>query len=184
MAEVIAAYLFSDNLKKGIYYAGSSHIRKDVCKKDYGLQLFSTGGVLSHKYPARVCCLTFHQQPKYWQNAADFDYLEGIFKNHGKSFAVDTNDPAISRLKLKSDINQQGIALSEAFDGYIMLNQSKDYQPCGFVPGYYDDDFAKVVWDRLRKRGILERLPPEYSQWKEKTPTGEELMKLIRDGLH
>ena len=183
MAEVIGSYLF-DSKKKGIYYAGSAHIRKDLCKKDYGVRLFSTGGILSLKYPDRVCCLTFHMEPRFWQNVSDFDYLEEIFKHYEKPFAVDTNDPNISRLKLKSDINQQGVSLSEAFDGYIMLNQNKDYHPCIFVPDFYNDEFAKVVWDKLRKRGMLERLPPEYSQWKEKTPTGEELMKMIKEGLH
>ena len=184
MADIIAAYSYKMNLIKGIYYAGSSHIRKDLKMKNYGRRYFSCGGILSRNYHGRVCCLTFHMESKFWQNASDFDYLEEIFNNYGSPFAVNTNDPNIRRLKLKSDIDQQGVALSEAFDGYIMLNQNKDYQSCGFVPGFYDDEFAKVVWERLSKRGMLERLPPEWSQWKEKTPTGEDLVKMIKEGLH
>jgi len=183
MAAIIEAHVFGRGLK-GIYYAGSSHIRKDLQKKDSGRQYFSTGGILARKYPGRVCCLTFHKQPEFWQNVIDFNYLEELFTSYGKSFAVDTKDLPISQLKLKSDIAQEGVTLCEAFDGYIMLNQDKDYQPCDFIPGFYDDAFAKDVWDRLREEGKLKHLPPELSKWREKTPTGEELMKMIRQGLH
>ena len=181
MADVIEMYRYRMNLIKGIYYAGSSHIRKDLQKKDYGRRYFSAGGILAHKYPGRVCCLTFHKQPELWQNVRDFNYLEELFTSYGKSFAVDTMDSKISHLKLKGDIAAEGIALPEAFDGYIMLNQDKDYQFCDFIPGFYDDEFAKVVWYRLRKdKERFERLPPELR----KTPTGEQLMELIRQGLH
>jgi hypothetical protein len=183
MSAIIGAHIFGRGLK-GIYYAGSSHIRKDLMKKDYGLQLFSVGGTLARKYPGRVCCLTFHNQLKYWQNVSDFNYLEGLFKSSGKPFVIDTNDPRISHLKLKSDLALEGVALYEAFDGYIMLNQDRDYKPCDFVPGFYDDEFAKVLWDRLRKKGELEQFPSEFERFKTETPTGEELMKMMRQGLH
>lgn len=62
MAEVIAVHVFANIDRKGIYYAGSAHIRKDLRKKDYGLRLFSAGGILSRKYPGRVCSLTFHKE--------------------------------------------------------------------------------------------------------------------------
>jgi len=178
MSAVIEAHVFKSGLK-GIYYAGSSHIRKDLQKKNYGRQYFSAGGILTRKYPGRVCCLTFHKQPELWQNVNDFNYLEEVFQSYGKSFAVDAKDPPISRLKLKSDVLQDGVALCEAFDGYIMLNRDKDYQPCAFVPDFYDDEFAKVVWDKLREDGVLERLPPELTKWKDKIPTGAELTWMV-----
>jgi len=183
MAAIIEAHVFGLGLK-GIYYAGSSHIRRDLQKKDYGRQYFSAGGILAHKYPGRVCCLTFHKKREFWQEATDFSSLEELFKSLGKPFAVDTNDSRISHLRLKGEIVAGGIALAEAFDGYIMLNRDDDYQPCALVPGFYDDEFAKVVWDRLRKRKILERFPPEFERFKTETPTGEELMKMIKEGLH
>lgn len=184
MADVIEMYRYNMNLVKGIYYAGSSHIRKDLLKKGYGRQYFSAGGILAHRYPGRVCCLTFHSRPTNWQNVSDFNYLEELFKSYGKSFAIDTKDSLISHLKLKSDIAEEGVALNEAFDGYIILNPNEEYTQCTFVPGFYDDEFAKVVWDRLRKRKVLERLPPEFERFKTETPTGEELMKMIGQGLH
>jgi len=184
MADVMEMYRYEMNLTKGIYYAGGSHIRKDLQKKDYGRRYFSAGGILARKYPGRVCCLTFHKKPEYWQNISDFNSLEELFKSHGRSFATDTDYPRISHLKLKSDIVQQGIALNEAYDGYIMLNLNSDYQHCAFVPGFYNDEFARNVWNRLRKRGLLERLPKELERFKTKTPTGEQFMELIRQGLH
>jgi hypothetical protein len=180
MSAVIEAYIFQSGLK-GIYYAGSSHIRKDLQKKDNGRQYFSTGGILTRKYPGRVCCLTFHKQPEFWQNVNSFNYLEELFQSFGKSFAVDTKDPPISRLKLKSDVLQDGVSLSEAFDGYVILNLDKDYQPCSHVPDFYDDEFAKIVWDRLRGNGVLERLPQELAKWKDKTPTGSELTWMVEE---
>jgi hypothetical protein len=180
MSTVIEAHVFKSGLK-GIYYAGSSHIRKDLQKKNYGRQYFSAGGVLTRKYPGRVCCLTFHKQPELWQNVNDSNYFEELFQSYGKSFAVDTKNPPISRLKLKSDVLQDGVALCEAFDGYIMLNRDKDYQPCAFVPGFYDDEFAKIVWSKMREAGALERLPPELAKWKEKTPTGSELTWMVEE---
>jgi hypothetical protein len=179
MADVIEMYRYEMNLVKGIYYAGGSHIRKDLQKKGYGRRYFSAGGILARKYPGRVCCLTFHNSPEYWQNASDFNDFEELFKSHGKSFAVDTKGSPIGQIRLKSDVAQEGVELYEAFDGYIMLNRDKDYQPCALVTGFYDDEFAKIIWDRLRKRGLLQKLPPELSQWKEKTPTGEELTWMI-----
>jgi len=181
MADVIEMYRYDLNLCKGIYYAGGSHIRKDLQKKDYGRRYLSAGGILARKYPGRVCCLTFHNEPEFWQNISDFNSLEELFRSHGRSFATDTDDPRISHLKLKSDIVQQGIALNEAYDGYIMLNLNSDYEICPIIPGFYDDEFAKIVWDRLRNRGLLEKLPPELSQWKEKTPTGEELTRMVEE---
>jgi hypothetical protein len=178
MSAVIEAHVFGRGLK-GIYYAGGYHIRKDLQKKGYGRRYFSAGGILARKYPGRVCCLTFHKKPYFWQNTSDFDRLEELFKSHRRSFAVDTNNPRISHLKLKSDVVQEGIALTEAYDGYIMLNLNSNYQICPIIPGFYDDEFAKIVWDRLRKKGLLEKLPPELSQWKQKTPTGEELTWMI-----
>jgi hypothetical protein len=179
MADVIEMYRYEMNLVKGIYYAGGSHVRKDLKKKGYGRRYFSAGGILARTYPGRVCCLTFHKKPKFWQNTSDFDCLEELFKSHKRPFAVDTSNPKISHLKLKSDVLQDGIALTEAYDGYIMLNLNSNYQICSIIPGFYDDEFAKIVWDRLRKKGLLEKLPPELSKWKEKTPTGEELKWII-----
>jgi hypothetical protein len=183
MSDVIEVYRSEINLTKGIYYAGRKHIRKDLKQKNYGRRYFSAGGLLAQRYPGRVCSLTFHIQPENWQNESDFEHLEKLFENHGKPFAVDTNNPEIRQLKLKSDILTEGIELHKAFDGYIVLNQNKDYQPCSFVPGFYDDEFAKVVWNRLRKQGVLEKLPPEFEQFKKKTPTGKELQKMIEQGL-
>jgi len=179
MSAVIEAHIFGAGLK-GIFYAGTAHIQKDLGKKSYGRQYFSAGGILSRKYPGRVRCITFHRSPESWQNVSDFNYLEELFKSYGKPFAVDTHDSRISHLRLKSDVTQQGVALHEAFDGYIMVNQYNDYQRCTLIPGFYDDEFAKIVWDRLRKdRERFEQLPPEMR----KTPTGEELIKMIKEGL-
>jgi hypothetical protein len=183
MAEVIAAYMFDGSGRKGIYYAGGAHIRKDLREKSYGLRLFSAGGILVRKYPGRVCSLTFHKQRHHWQNLNDFEFLEQRYEKHAKSFAVDTASAMTSHLKLKSKVSDQSVTLNEAFDGYIMLNLDKDYHPCSLVSGFYDDAFAEVVWARLRKDGTLDRLPPEWSRWREKTPTGEELAKMIGDGL-
>jgi len=180
MSAVIEAHVFGRGLK-GIYYAGGSHIRKDLQKKGYGRRYFSAGGILARKYPGRVCCLTFHKKPEFWQNTTDFNCLEELFKNHGRPFATDTDDPRISHLKLKSDIVQEGIALNEAYDGYIMLNLNSDYQICSIIPGFYDNEFTKIIWDRLRNRGLLEKLPLELSQWKEKTPTGKELTRMVKE---
>jgi len=69
------------------------------------------------------------------------------------------------------------------FDGYIILNKNQDYHRCAFVPGFYDDEFAKIAWERLRKHGYLERLPPEFEEYKSRTPTGKELMALIEKGF-
>ena len=183
MAEVINVYLFKPKLK-GIYYAGAAHIRKDLRQKNYGRRLFSAGGILYRKYPGRVCCMTLHSRPENWQDPNDFQKMEKIFIEHGNPFAIDTKNPKIANLRLKSDIKEQGVSLQEAFDGYIMLNQDKDYQPCTFILGFYDDEFAKVVWDRLRKNGLLKRFPPELQKWKHKPWTGEELMELMKQGLH
>lgn len=184
MSAVIETHVFKSGLK-GIYYAGSSHIRKDLKKKDDGRQYFSAGGVLARKYPGRVCCLVFHKQPELWQNESYFNRLEELFQSYGKPFAVDTKYPPLCRLKLKSDVLQEGVALCEAFDGYIMLNRDKDYRPCALVPGFYDDEFAKIVWDKLREAGVLERFPPELAKWKDKTPTGAELTWMVGElGLH
>jgi hypothetical protein len=110
--------------------------------------------------------------------------MEQLFKSRGKAFAVDADDPAISCLKIKSVVSPEGVGLSEAYDGYIMLSLNEDGQPCRLIPGFYTDDFAKVVWERVRKRGLLQRLPEQYSQWRQKTPTGEELAKMVEEGLH
>jgi hypothetical protein len=184
MAEVIAAHLFDGSGKKGIYYAGSAHIRKDLREKNYGLRLFSAGGILSRKYPDRVCSLTFHKQRHHWQNTNDFEFLEQLYEKHTKSFAVDTSQPRVSQLKLKSDVSTQGVPLGETFDGYIMLNLDKDYHPCSFIPGFYDDKFAKAVWDAFREKGDLKRLPPELEEYKTKPWSGKELMDLMKQGLH
>ncbi|MHC4298586.1 MAG: hypothetical protein ACYS7Y_14910 [Planctomycetota bacterium] len=180
MAAVIEAHIFESGLK-GIYYAGSSHIRKDLQKKGYGRQYFSAGGVLARKYPGRVCCLAFHKQPELWQNVSDFNHLEELFQTYGRPFAIDTKVSPISRLRLKGDILQEGVPLCDAFDGYIMLNRDKDYQPCALVPGFYDDKFARIVWGRFRKAGYLDRLSPELSKWKDKAPTGAELTWMIEE---
>jgi hypothetical protein len=183
MADTIEAYLADDNLDKAIYYAGGHHVRKDLRSKDFSRRLFSTGGLLSRKYPQRVCSLALHKSPEWWQDNSSFDYLERLFQSHGKSFAIDSNDPRVNHLKLKGDIAQEGLALHEVFDGYIMLNRDKDYNSCTLIPGFYTDEFAKEVWERLRKEGLLQRLPSELSQWKDKAWTGEELTKLIEAGL-
>jgi len=179
MADIIEMYRYEMNLIKGIYYAGGSHVRKDLQKKDYGRRYFSAGGILARTYPGRVCCLTFHKKPEFWQNTSDFARIEELFKSHKRPFAVDTSNPKVSHLKLKSDVFQEGVAVTEAYDGYIMLNLNSNYRNCSIIPGFYDDDFAKIVWDRLREKGLLEKLPPELSKWKEKTPTGEELTWMI-----
>jgi len=185
MADVIEMYSQSLGPVRAIYYAGSSHIRKDLRIKDYGRRFFSAGGILARKYPGRVCSLTFHMEPRFWQNANDFDYIEELFEKGGKkSFGIDTNDSRIVQLKLKSNIFKTGVALKEAFDGYIMLNQNKDYHPCDIVPGFYDDEFAKIIWDKLKKEGRLKHLPPEFQEWQNKTPTGSDLEKMIKEGLH
>jgi hypothetical protein len=184
MADVIEVYLNSIGRCKAIYYAGSSHIRKDLEKTDCGRRYFSTGGILTSKYPGRVFCATFHMEPQYWQGVGDFNLIEQLYQNHGKSFAMDTNDSRISGLRLKSTLSPEGVLLKDAFDGYIVLNRDSDYQSCGFVPGFYDDEFARTVWERLRKDGTLSHLPPPFDKYRNKIPTGEEIMTMIKKGLH
>jgi hypothetical protein len=183
MSDVIEMYRYEMNLVKGIYYAGRAHIRKDLKKKNRGRRYFTAGGMLARRYPGRVCSLTFHIAREKWQNASDFDYLEQLFESHRKPFAIDTCEPQISHLKLKSDVKSKGVALNLAFDGYIMLNKYSDYHSSGLIPGFYDDQFAEVVWERLREQGLLEKLPPQLSQFKHKTPTGEELTKMVQEQL-
>ena len=183
MAQVIAAYLLDGSGRKGIYYAGGHHIRKDLRKKDSGRRLFSTGGILTRKYPGKVCSLAFHKGHEWWKSKSDFNYLEELFKNHGKPFAVDTVNAKLAKLKMKSDVDENGVALKEAFDGYIMLNLNKNYHFCSLMPEVYTDEFAKEAWETLRKEGKLKSLPPELSQYKKKIPTGKELMELIKQGL-
>jgi len=48
----------------------------------------------------------------------------------------DTADQRINRFKLKSDVSIQGIPLTEAFVGYIVLNLYKDYHDCSLVFGF------------------------------------------------
>jgi len=66
-------------------------------------------------------------------------------------------------------------------NNFIMLNRGKGYQPCAFVPGFYDDDFANAVWDRFREAGYLDRLPPALSKWKDRAPTGAELTWMVEE---
>lgn len=184
MAEVMAIYLFDGSGQKGIYYAGSAHIRKDLRKKGYGLHLFSAGGILSRKYPGRVCSLTFHKEHQDWQNSSDFNFFEQRYERYAKAFALDTADPRINRFKLKSDVSSQGVPLTEAFDGYIVLNLYKDYHDCSLVPGFYNDDFAKEIWERVRKDiERLAKLPPELEKFKNRPWSGKELKELMKQGL-
>ena len=60
----------------------------------------------------------------------------------------------------------------------------KDYHPCRLIPGFYDDEFAKTVWNKFRKAGVLEKLPPKWEEFKKRDPTGDELRKMIEQGLH
>lgn len=185
MAEVMAIYLFEGRQQKGIYYAGSAHIRNDLRKKGYGLHLFSAGGILSRKYPGRVCSLTFHKEQQDWQNASDFNFFEQLYERYAKPFVIDTADPRINRFKLKSDVTSQGVPLTEAFDGYIVLNLYEDYHDCSFVPGFYNDNFAKEIWEKVRKD--IERLteiPPELEKFKDRPWSGKELRELMKQGLH
>ena len=183
MAEVIATHLFDESGKKGIYYAGSAHIRKDLREKDYGLRLFSAGGILVRKYPKRVCSLTFHKESRDWQNLSNFQSLEQLHKRYAKAFAVDTTNPRINHFKLKSDVSRKGVPLTEAFDGYIVLNLYKDYHDCSLVPDFYDDDFAKEIWERLRKdKERFAKFPPELEKFKNRPWSGKELRELMKQG--
>ena len=184
MAELIAIFLFDGNVRKGIYYAGAHHVRKDLRIKYSGRRLFSTGGVLSRKYPGRVCSLALHKKPEWWQSEGHFNYLEQFFKDHGKPFAIDSSDSRIAHLKIKSDVSEKGITLPEVFDGYIMLNLDKNYTHCDFIPGFYDDEFVEEVWHQLREEGQLKRFPAELQKWKQTPWTGEEFMELMKQGLH
>ena len=184
MAEVIAMHLFNKSGQKGIYYAGSSHIRKDLQSKDYGLRVISTGGILSRKYPGRVFTLTFHKGEQDWQTPSDFYYFEKLYKQYPDGFGIVSSDTRIRHFMLESDISTKGISLEEALDGYIMLNRYKDYNQCSLIPGFYDDEFAKVVWNRLRKKGMLNRLPAELGEYKTRPWNGDELADLINRGLH
>lgn len=185
MGDVMEMYRLKENVVKGIFYAGSSHIRKDMQKKGNGRPYFSAGGRLVRKYPNRIFCITFHMLPRFWQNENDLQYLEELFKSHGKPFAVDTKYLKEGDLKVQSSISKDGMKLPEVFDGYIMLNLNNDYHRCSLIPDFYDDEFAKVAWERLRKHGILKRFPDEgeLARFKTKTPTGEELMKMVENGL-
>jgi hypothetical protein len=180
MADVIECCRRDLGLSRGIFYGGAAHVRRDLT----GRRHFTTGGLLARHYPGRICCLTLQRELDRWQGAEGAAPMEHLFQSQGQPFAVDTNDPAIRGLKLKSDVAPEGVDLSEAFDGYIMLSLDKDRQPCRLIPGFYTDDFAKIVWERARKKGLLPYLPEQYSQWREKTPTGAELAQMVEEGLH
>jgi hypothetical protein len=180
MADVIECCRHDLGLSRGIFYGGAAHVRKDLT----GRRHFTTGGLLARHYPGWICCLTLQREPDRWQGAEGPARMEQLFQSLGKPFAVDTNAPTLRSLKLKSDVSPEGVDLSDAFDGYIMLSLDKDRQPCHVIPGFYTDDFAKIVWERARKRGLLPYLPEQYSQWRQKTPTGEELAKMVEEGLH
>lgn len=184
MAAVIAAHLFDGSGRKGIYYAGSAHIRKDLREKSNGMRLFSAGGILSRKYPSRVFTLTFHKESKDWQNSSNFQLLEKLYTKCGKAFAVDSSNERVNHLKLKSEVFAQGAPLGKVFDGYIVLNLYKDYQISSFIDGFYDDEFAKTVWERFRQEGTLKRLPPELEDYKTKPWSGKELIDLMKQGVH
>ncbi len=128
--------------------------------------------------------LTFHKENQDWQNSSNFQSLEQLYRRCSKPSAVDTTNPEINKFKLKSDVFTQGVPLGEAFDGYIMLNFYKDYHAGSFIPGFYDDEFAKAVWNRLRKEGKLKYFPPELEDYKTKPWSGKELINLMRQGLH
>jgi len=183
MAHIIEVSLFKPGYK-GIYYAGRSHVRKDLQAKNYGRRYFSAGGRISRKSPEKVYCIALHNKDM-WKNRSDFEYLEKTFGSYGKPLAIDGDDPKIHSLKLTSDIDGEEITFSKAFDGYILLNFDKDYHPCSFIPGFYDDEFAKAVWDRLRKdEERFEKLPPELEKFKTQAWSGKELRDLMRQGLH
>ncbi len=184
MADIIESCRYNLGLSRGIFYGGAGHVRKDLMQKSYGRRYFSVGGLLARRYPGRVCCLTLQRKVEDWQHTEDWACLERLFQSRGRALAIDSNDPALDGLKLKSTVRPEGVRLSEAFDGYIMLSPNKDRQPCRLIPGFYTDDFAQVVWERFREKGWLQRLPEPYSQWREKTPTGAELEKMVEEGLH
>jgi len=185
MSDVIEMYRYEMNVVKAIYYAGSQHIRKDLKMKGYGQRYYAAGGLLAGRYPDRVCCLAFHQRPQYWKDPNDFEFFEQLYKNHNEPFAIDTNNPKIRHLTLKSDVTQEGVALHQAFDGYIMLNLEKDYSQCDFIPGFYDDKFAGEIWERLRKdKESFEKFPPELEKFKTRPWSGEELRELMKQGFH
>jgi hypothetical protein len=110
----------------------------------------------------------------------DFRIVERLLDEYKKPFAIDTSDRALKHLILKSDVDDEGVALAKAFHGYIVLNRDEDYTQSSLIPGFYDDEFTKKIWDELRSQGKLKDLP---KKWKRKTPTGEDFMEMLDEGL-
>ncbi len=183
MAEVIAMHLFDKSRQKGIYYCGSSHIRTDLKQKVYGLRYFSAGGLLSRKYPGRVFALAFDRAPQDWRESSRCGFFEELYGQRGEGFGMDTADPRIGQFMLNSDVTTNGVPLDQAFDGYIVLRPYKDYRPCAIIPGFYDDQFAEVVWTRCQKEGLLNQLPRELEKFKSRPWSGEQLVDLMKQGF-
>jgi len=183
MASIIEATLLQYQGLKGIFYGGYAHIRKNMHKKDYGRVHLKLGGLLDQAYPGRVFSITLHQMPRDWADPRSNDIVETLLERSGRPIGFDLSDHQVGDLRTFYSGIIESEKLRQMFDGYIILNRNRDYNRCAFVPGFYDDEFAKIVWERLRKHGYLERLPHEFEEYVHRMPTGEELMALIEKGL-
>lgn len=176
MADVIETHLFEPG-RKGIYYAGTGHVSKGLHKKDYGRRHFKTGGLLDHRYPGRVFAITFHLLPAPWRDRKDLMGIEQILSNMKRPIAFDIANSPASELRFA----EAGASLTQTHDGYIILCRNRDYNKCTLMPEVYSDDFAKGLWDMWREDGTLDRFPDAWSFLKERPPTGEELIRLMKE---
>jgi len=183
MASIIEATFLQYQGLKGIFYGGYAHIRKNIHKKDYGRMHFKLGGLLDQAYPGRVFSITLHQMPRDWADPKSNEAVEALLERSGRPIGFDLSGHQIGDLRTFYSGIKESEKLSQMFDGYVILNRNGDYHKCAFVPNFYDDEFAKIVWERLRKHGYLERLPHEFEEYRRRIPTGEELMALIEKGL-
>jgi hypothetical protein len=161
MAAVIDMYMRKFAVCNAIYHAGSDRIQKAWGSKTYGRHFLSAGGILARKYPERVFAITFHKERNWWLNEADFLSVEQLFLNHGRSLALDTDDPRLKGLRIghHASIAKDGEALDEAYDGYIILNRDADYRRCTLIHKFYGNASAKVVWSRLRQSLVGSKTP-------------------------
>jgi len=178
MSDVIEAYCLRSR-DKGVYFAGSGHVSKALMQMGSGgRRCFGVGGLLSRLYPGRVFCITLPQSPHLWQTGDHPQYFEKLSKKAGRRVGLDTADCSAD-LRLASQVYEAGVPLAEAYDGIIVIDMD-DNDQITLIPGFYDDEFAKIVWERSREMGKLENFPPEF---RTKPPTGQELETMLKQGV-
>ena len=174
MADVIELHLLGAGTpSKGIYFAGSYHVQKCLTQKDYGhhRRYLATGGLLDRSYPGRVFGVALQLPGYFWQDRAPQKALEQLYADTGKPFAFDTANSSLGQLKLANRLVKDGVPLSQAFDGYIILNSETNYHRCTMMPEVYTDEFAKRAWPALQRE-----IGPVDAE-----PSGKAMMRIVEE---